>query len=63
MTIKGGGGQWVWRLIEKAILNFHFDYLHPSLRETVNNVLADFARVKKMTNIRYAPALPSPKWS
>ena len=29
MTIKGGGG--VWRLMEKTILNFHFDYLHPSL--------------------------------
>ena len=28
MTIKGGG---VWRLMEKNILNFHFDYLHPSL--------------------------------
>jgi len=30
MTIKGGG-RWVWRLMEKTILNFHFDYLHPSL--------------------------------
>ena len=29
MTIKGGGG--VGRLMEKTILNFHFDYLHPSL--------------------------------
>ena len=31
MTIKGGGGRGVWRLMEKTILNFHFDYLHPSL--------------------------------
>ena len=30
MTIKGGG-RGVWRLMEKTILNFHFDYLHPSL--------------------------------
>ena len=30
MTIKGGG-RGVWRLMEKNILNFHFDYLHPSL--------------------------------
>ena len=29
MSIKGGG---VRRLMEKSILNFHFDYLHPSLR-------------------------------
>ena len=26
-VIKGGGR----RLMEKSILNFHFDYLHPSL--------------------------------
>ena len=28
MSIKGGG---VRRLMEKSILNFHFDYLNPSL--------------------------------
>ena len=32
MTIKGGG-RWVWRLMEKNILNFHFGYLHPSLSD------------------------------
>ena len=29
MSIKGGGD--VRRLMEKSILNFHFDYLNPSL--------------------------------
>ena len=31
MTIKGGGGGGGWSLMEKTILNFNFDYLHPSL--------------------------------
>ena len=30
MTI-GGGGEGIRRLMEKTILNFHFDYLNPSL--------------------------------
>ena len=33
MTIRGGGG----RLMEKTILNFHFDYLTPSLTTSANN--------------------------
>ena len=32
MTIKGGG-RGVWRLMEKNILNFHFDYWNPSLSD------------------------------
>ena len=40
VTIKGGGG--VRRLMEKTILNFHFDYLIIRLREPVKNYLADF---------------------
>ena len=31
-AIKGGGGGGVGRLMANAILNFHFDYLHTSLR-------------------------------
>ena len=33
MTIRGGGegGGGVGRLMEKTILNFHFDYLNPPL--------------------------------
>ena len=30
MSNKGGG---VRRLMEKSILNFHFDYLNPSIRQ------------------------------
>ena len=39
-AIKGGGG--VGRLMENAILNFHFDYLKPSLtfRGVLNVLLA-----------------------
>ena len=32
MTIRGGG---VRRLMEKTILNFHFDYLTPTLTITL----------------------------
>ena len=41
-TIKGGGMGWVWRLMEKNILNFHFEYLNPSLREPDKHYSADF---------------------
>ena len=37
MPLRGGGGG-VGRLIANTILNFHFDYLHPSLRENENTV-------------------------
>ena len=30
-AIKGGGGGGVGRLMANAILNFHFDFLNPSL--------------------------------
>ena len=34
MTIRGGGR----RLMAKAILNFHFDYLTPRLKTNANQV-------------------------
>ena len=37
-AIKGGG---VGRLMANAILNFHFDYLHPSLRSNYKTMVID----------------------
>ena len=36
-AIKGGGGGGVGRLMANAILNFHFDFLHPSLTQKSYN--------------------------
>ena len=35
-TVRGGG---VGRLMANAILNFHFDYRHPSLSYSVFNII------------------------
>ena len=36
-AIKGGGEGGVGRLMANAILNFHFDYLNPSLSQVLTN--------------------------
>ena len=36
----GGGGGGVGRLMANAILNFHFDFLHPSLNVNRSNTVA-----------------------
>ena len=41
LTIKGGGG--VRPLMEKTILNFHFDYLNPRFILSENQAFANFA--------------------
>ena len=54
-AIKGGGGGGVGRLMANAILNFHFDYLNPSLTgeewnqptDSVNVVQSAFLKVKR----------------
>ena len=50
-AIKGGGGGGVGRLMANAILNFHFDFLNPSLTHNVDHILLDFLSFFAESNI------------